>query len=58
MAIVNFYIETEDQAKLEQLLYTNGIAFYDATNFDPFTEGESCEKFPTLESIESFLELK
>ena len=31
--VVCFFVETEDQVKLEQLLRSNNQSFYDATSF-------------------------
>lgn len=54
--IANYYIEYGDKDKLEKMLYANGFAFYDATNYDPYTKSGS--NFLTIESIEADLECK
>ncbi len=56
--IVNFYIDLDkkDQVELEKLLSTAGFYFYDATFFDPYTNG--AKTFNTLDEIEADLECK
>jgi hypothetical protein len=51
--LVNFYIECEDQTKLESVLYEAGFAFYDATQYDDY-----CADGSSLEDVESELDRK
>lgn len=60
--IVNYYIDTHsfgnrddkvDRANLELVLSSEGYAFYDATESDPY-----CVIHTTLEAIEADLECK
>lgn len=65
--IVNYYIEieAENDAQIEckQLgiefgLRSIGCACYDATKYDALTREGNSGNFPTIESIEAYLELK